>query len=48
MGDLVTAVRSVCEQQGGGTVDWKQAYRELSNVIWRIKKLVLKAGSSII
>lgn len=44
MGDLVKAVRSVCEQQGGGAVDWKLAYRELNNVIWRIRKLVLKAG----
>ena len=44
MGDLVSAVKSVCEQREGGAVDWKQAYKELSNVIWHIRQLVLKAG----
>ena len=50
MGDLVTAVRSVCEQQQQleqqerGVVDWKLAYKELNNVIWHIRQLVLKTG----
>lgn len=47
MGDLVTAVRGVCEQREGGVVDWKLAYRELSNVIARIKQLVLNRGLSV-
>jgi hypothetical protein len=35
----------VCEQLKGGAVDWKQAYRELSNVICRIRKLMLKTAA---
>ena len=44
MGDLVTSVRSVSEQSEGGVVDWKLAYKELRNVIGRIRELVLKTG----
>ena len=47
MGDLVTAVRCVCEQREGAVVDWKLAYKELSNVIARIRQLVLNRGLSV-
>ena len=44
VGDLVTAVKLGCLEVEGRTVDWKWVYRDLLNVIERIKKIVVKAG----
>lgn len=48
-GDLVEAVedghRGGTEGEGGGAVvDWKRAFRDLSRLMTRIKKLVVRAG----
>ena len=44
VGDLVTAVKLGCLEAEGRAVDWKWVYRDLLNVIERIKKIVVRAG----